>query len=508
MKNHKCLYSLGCLLCFFCLLGSCSLSEELDKIKGITAIQASGSFNANIVDASLLLKDLISTDNLDLKANALTGDYSFGFESNSNYNIETVTFPKVSINPLVVTLPAQFSNPLVPIPAGEYTLQKVISTFNIETPKMGTTIFPAGANIAVIKLKSGAIITLNLNNEFNLGARIKVTIPNLTKNGLAYSKTFDNIAGNTISNLIINDISGYTLSTNGMSIEIETTIIKASIAPISGSKMSFSTTIDIADHHESIEGFFGELVLKPDPIVVNVALPAGFKKITTSDMIIKEIVVIVTVSKNNLTLPFDIEMLSEGITLEKTTLAANSIFQFKIKNLNILNLPQLKLTPVVTLNKGLTSGINKITDISALTFNAKVDVPMDITAKDLSYGQEGANSFYEDTTKESDFEFKEGKISVLGSINSDLPLGATVQVYYRSIANGPDLLSLFDSPIVVNSGDNKFNVSVTKEKLDLIKTYPLNDIRVTLNGSGKINSGQRMIFKIGLAAKGTITVKI
>lgn len=506
MKIHKRFYLLGCLKCFFCLLGSCSLSEELDKIKGITAIEASGSFNANIINDVLLLKDLISTDNLDLKANAVTGDYSFGFENNSNYKIETVIFPKISINPLVVTLPASYTS--TPIPAGEYDLQKVTSSFAIETPKMGTTIFPAGANIAVIKLKSGAKITLNLNNEFNLGARIKVTIPNLTKNGLAYSKTFDNIAANTISNLIIDDISGYILSTNGMSIEIENTIKKTSSAPITGSKMSFSTTIDIADHHESIEGFFGELELKPDPIVVNVALPAGFKKITTSDMIIKETVITITVSKNNLTLPFDIDMLSEGLTLEKTTLEANSIFQFKIKNLNILNIAQLKLTPVVTLNKGLTSAINKITDISALTFNAKIEVPMDITAKDLSYGQEGANSFYKATTKESDFEFKEGKISVIGSVNSDVPLGATVQVYYRNIANGPDSLSLFDSPIVINSGDNNFNVAVTKEKLDLIKTYPFNDIRVTLNGSGKINSGQRMIFKVGLAAKGTITVKI
>ena len=510
MKIQKRFYLLGSLLCFFCLLFSCSLSEELDKIKGITSIQATGSFNANIVNDILFLKDLISTDNLDLKENALTGDYSFGFENTSNYKVESVVFPKINTSAFEVTLPSEYTNPNIPIAADEYVLPKVTSAFTLETPTIGTAGFPSGFKISVIKLKTGAKITLNLNNELSLGARIKVTIPKLIKNGLAYSKTFENIATNSISNLILDDLNGYSLNTDGvMGVEVETTIKKTSIAPITGSKMSFSTTIDIADHHESIEGFFGELELKPDPIVVNVALPAGFKKITTSDMIIKETVITITVSKNNLTLPFDLDLTGEGITLEKTIIATNSIFQFKIKNLNILNLAQLKLTPVVTLNKGLTSGINKITDISTLTFTAKVDVPMDITAKDLSYEQEGANSFYEAVIKESDFEFKEdGQISLMGSINSEIPLDATVQVYYRSIANGPDLLSLFDSPIVIKSGDNTFNVAVTKEKLDRIKKYPFQVIKLTLNGSGKINSNQKISFKIGLAAKGTFTLKI
>ena len=361
MKIQKRFYLLGSLLCFFCLLFSCSLSEELDKIKGITAIQATGSFNANIVNDILFLKDLISTDNLDLKENPLTGDYSFGFENTSNYKVESVVFPKIYTSAFEVTLPSEYTNPNIPIPAGEYVLPKVTSAFTLETPTIGTAGFPSGFKISVIKLKTGAKITLNLNNELSLGARIKVTIPKLIKNGLAYSKTFENIATNSISNLILDDLNGYSLNTDGvMGVEVETTIKKTSIAPITGSKMSFSTTIDIADHHESIEGFFGELELKPDPIVVNVLLPAGFKKITTSDMIIKETLITITVSKNNLTLPFDIDMLSEGITLEKTIIATNSIFQFKIKNLNILNLAQLKLTPVVTLNKGLTSGINRL----------------------------------------------------------------------------------------------------------------------------------------------------
>ena len=509
MKIQNRFYLLSSLTCFFCLLVSCSLSEELDKIDGITSIQATGSFNANILNETLYLKDLITTDNLDLKENTLTGDYSFGFEDSSDYKIETVVFPKISISPLVVSLPTLYTNPFIPVPVGEYILPKTTSAFNLETPTIGTTVFPAGFKISVIKLKTGAKINLNLNNEFNLGARIKVTIPKLIKNGLVYSKTFDNIAANKISDLIIDDLNGYSLNSDGvMGVEIETTIKKTSVAPISGSKMSFSTTIDIADHHESIEGFFGEIVLKPNPILVDVALPAGLKKITTSDMIIKETVITMTVSKNNLTLPFDLDMVWEGITLEKTTIANNSIFQFKILNLNILNLAQLKLTPKVTLNKGLTSGTNKIMDISTLTFNSKVDVPMDITAKDLSYEQEGDNSFYEASIKESDFEFKEGKISLMGSINSDIPLGASVQVCYRSIANGPDLLSLFDNPIEIKLGETKFDVTVTKEKLDLIKTYPFQVIKVTLNGSGKINSGQTISFKIGMAAKGTFTAKI
>ena len=508
MKGHNRFYLLGSLSCFFCFFVSCSLSEELDKINGITSIQASGSINANVLNDTIYLKDLITTDNLDLKENAVTGDYSFGFEKNSNYKIESVVFPKININPLFVTLPPQYMNPLIPIPIGEYVLPKVINTFNLETPTIGTSIFPNGYNITVIKLKPGAKITLNLNNEFNLGGRIKVTIPKLMKNGVAYSKIIDNIAANTISNFIIDDISGYALYNEAMSIEFETTINKTSINPISGSKMSFSTTIDIADHYEYIEGFLGEIVLKPDPILIDVSMPAGFKKITTSDMIIKEAIITLTVSENNFILPFDLDLESDGISLEKTTITNNAIFQFKIHNLNLLNLAELKLTPTVTLNKGLTSGINKLMDISTLTFNAKVDVPMDITAKDLSYEQEGDNLFYEAGIKESDFEFKDGKICLIGSVNSDIPLGASIQVCYRSTANGNDLLSLFDNPVGIKLGETLFDVTVTKEKLDLIKTYPFQVVKITLNGSGKINSSQKISFKIGLAAKGTITVKI
>ena len=121
---------------------------------------------------------------------------------------------------------------------------------------------------------------------------------------------------------------------------------------------------------------------------------------------------------------------------------------------------------------------------------------MDIQAKDLAFEQEGDNSFYEAVIKESDFEFKDGKISLMGSINSEIPLDASLEVYYRNTTNGDDLLSLFEKPIEIKSGDNSFNVSVTKEKLDRIKKYPFQVIKVTLNGSGEIKSNQEIKFKI------------
>ncbi len=505
MKSQNLFFLLGGLSC---LLVSCSLSQELDKIDSITSVEATGSLNANVLNETLYLKDLITSDNLDLKENPLTGDYSFGFENTSNYKVESVVFPKINTSPQSVTLPPAYTNPLIPVPVGEYILPKSTSTFTLQTPTIGTAGFPAGFKISVIKLKTGAKITLNLNNELSLGARIKVTIPKLTKNGLVYSKTFENIAAQSIANLILDDLNGYSLNTDGiMSVEVETTIKKTSIVPITGSKMTFSIEIDIADRHESVEGFFGEIILKPEPISVNVALPAGLKKITTSDMIIKETVITLTVSNNNLTVPFDLDLTGEGINLVKTT-ALNGIFQFKILNLNILNLAQLKLTPKVTLNKGLTSGSNKIMDTSTLTFKAKIEVPMDITAKDLIYEQEEDNSFYEAIVNESDLDLKAGKISIVGSIISEIPLGASVQVYYRNTANGADLLSLFESPIAIKLGETKIEATVTKEKLDLIKKYPFQVIKLTLNGSGKINSNQKISFKIGLAAKGTFSVKI
>lgn len=505
MKSQNLFYLLGGLSC---LLVSCSLSQELDKIDSITSVQATGSINANVLNETVYLKDLISSDNLDLKVNPLTGDYSFGFENTSNYKVESVVFPKINISPLVATLPSQYANPFIPIPAGEYALPKATSAFSIETPTIGTVGFAPGYKISVIKLKTGAKITLNLNNELSLGARIKVTIPKLIKNGLAYTKTFDNIAPKSIVNLVLDDLNGYSLNADGvMSVEVETTLKKTSLDPITGSKMTFSTTIDIADRYESVEGFFGEIIVKPDPILVNVVLPDGFKKITSSDMIIKETLITLTVSKNNLTLPFDLDLSYEGVDLAKTT-SANGVFQFKILNLNVLNLAQLKLIPKITLNKGLTSGINKIMDTSTLTFKAEIEVPMDITAKDLAYEQADENSFYEATVKESDFDFKEGKISLIGAIVSEIPMGASVQVYYRNTASGADLLSLLDTPIAIKLGETKLDAALTKEKLDLIKKYPFQVIKITFNGSGKINSNQKISFKIGLAAKGTFSSKI
>lgn len=505
IRNH--FYFVCSLICFFGLLVSCSLSGEIDKINSIKSIEATGSFNSNVLRDTLYLKDLITKDNLDLKENILTGDYSFGFENSSDYKVESIIFPKININPFVIALPPEYLNPIIPVPAGQYVLPIVKSSFSLETPKIGVTSLPVGFNIAVIKLKTGAKISLTLNNEFNIGAKIKVTVPKLVKNGLAYSKIFDNIAANSISNLILDDLNGYSLHTDGMGIEIETIIKKTSIAPIIGTKMNFSTTIDIASYHESVEGFFGEVILNPDPLSVNISLPDGFKKNANSDMIIKEVTITLTVTKNNLILPIDLDLIGEGITVEKQATSAN-IFEFKIYNLNVLNLDQLKLTPVVTLNKGLTSGSNKLLDISSFNFNAKVEIPMDVTAKDLTFEQEGDNTLFEAVIKESDFEFKDGKVRLLGSINSEIPLGASVQVYYRSAVNGADLLTLFNTPIEIKSGKTELDVEVTTDKLDHIKKYPFQVIKVTLNGSGKINSNQKISFNIGIAAKGTFISKI
>ena len=513
MKIHSRFYLLGSLSCFFVLLVSCSLSDELDKISDINTIEATGSFNANVLNETLNLSELITQDNLDLKEDPKTGDYSFGFENSSDYKIESVIFPQKRFNLLPVTLPPEYTNPLISVLTGDIDLPEVISSFSLETPKIGDTDFPVGFKINEIKLKTGAKISLVLKNEFNLKARITVTITNLTKNGSPYSKVFDNIRADDTSNLEINDLDGYSLYTSGeMEIKIATTIIKTSSGPITGDKMTFSTTIDIADHHESVKGFFGKIVLNPDPIAVDVKLPDGFVKNSNSDMIIKEAVITLTVDKKDLTFPIDLDLTGEGITIVKTPTedltSDTNIFEFKIKNLPILNLAQLKLTPIVTLNKDLSSGYNELKDISSLTFNAKVDIPMNIKATNLTFEQKGDNSLFEAEIKESDFEFKNGEVRLSGSINSGIPLSASVQVYYKDDTNILPILTLFDNPIEIKLGDNNFEVSVTAKKLDDIKKYPIQVIKVTLNGSGEIKSNQEIKFKIGIKAKGTITTKI
>ena len=521
MKIHSRFYLITSWSTFFVLMASCSLSEELDKISDINSIEATGSFNANVLNETLNLSELITQDNLDLKED-LKGNYSFGFEKSSDYKIESIIFPKITANTVEVKLPLD-SNPSVP--AGEYPLEPPLtSTFSIPKPTIGDTDFPEGFKINKIKLKTGAKISLILINEFNSKARITVTIPNLTIGGLPYSKVFDNIAAGVTSNLEINDLDGYLLDTSGeMGIEIATTIIKNFSGPITGDKMTISTTIDIADHHEFVEGFFGEIVLNPDPITVNVDLPDGFvKDATSSEMIIKEAKITLTVDKKDLTLPIDLDLIYNGTSLQKTVVGDSLKFTIK-ENLNILQLDQLVLTPIVTLNKASSSGFNKLMDSSSLIFNAKVDIPMDITVKDLIFKQEVKNSLFEAEIKESDFEFKEGKVSLLGSVSNQIPLGAFVEVWYSDIENGNIGELLFDEAIEIKQGTGKLetvipevyervetilNVEVTKEKLDRIKKYPFQVVKVKLNGEGKIKSTQGIKFKIGIKAKGTLTTKI
>ena len=522
MKIHSRFYLLGSLSCFFVLLVSCSLSDELDKISDINTIEATGSFNANVLNETLKLSDLITQDNLDLNKDS-EGNYSFGFEKSSDYKIKSIIFPKITANTVEVKLPLEYSNPSVP--AGEYPLlPPVTSAFSIPKPTIGDTDFPEGFKINEIKLKTGAKISLILINEFNLKARITVTIPNLTIGGLPYSKVFDNIPAGVPSNLEINDLDGYSLDTSGeMGIKIATTIIKTSSGPITGDKMTISTEIDIADHHKSVEGFFGEIVLNPDPITVDVDLPDGFvKDATSSEMIIKEAKITLTVDKKDLTLPIDLELIYNGTSLQKTVVGNSLEFTIK-ENLNILQLDQLVLTPIVTLNKASSSEFNKLMDSSSLTFNAKVDIPMDITVKDLIFKQEVKNSLFEAEIKESDFEFKEGKVSLLGSVSNQIPLGAFVEVWYSDIENGNIGELLFDEAIEIKQGTGKLetvipevyervetllNIEVTKEKLDRIKKYPFQVVKVKLNGDGKIKSNQEIKFKIGIKAKGTLTTKI
>ena len=50
MKIHSRFYLITSWSTFFVLMASCSLSEELDKISDINSIEATGSFNANVLN--------------------------------------------------------------------------------------------------------------------------------------------------------------------------------------------------------------------------------------------------------------------------------------------------------------------------------------------------------------------------------------------------------------------------------------------------------------------------
>lgn len=522
MKNFKRFYSLGTTaIALGVLTASCGISDELDKINSIESVQAKGSLNANILDATWSLKNIIPTDELELKE-LPDGTYSLGFETSSDFQIGNTEFP--SIEKTTNTIPLIFLNSSPEYngkPSGTYyDLDPLDITFEIPKPEIGNSKISDNFKIEEVVLKQGAKIILDLgfSNDCNASVKAEVTIPSLTKNNAAYTKTF--YANNGSAQFVMGDLEGYTLNTDpnikikvGLGVQKNNTLVTGEITP--------AFTIQIGSNTKSVKGFFGETELTSDPIETPISLPDLIKGNDDSQMTIREATIAVSVQKNGFTIPTDLDFgggnlcyyknNSQGkpINLERVVTGDPNTYKFKIKDINVMNIEKLVLNPKVTLNKGLTSGSNMITDQASINYGVNAQVPFDFKIENLVFEEEGENPFKDVSLEEEDYQIIDGRVMLKGIVNSELPIKAVLQAYYRNEKEDNTYLSpLFDTPIIINSGSNDFNVVITKEKLDIIKQFPYQAIQLRLDGTGSIKSSQKVTFKVGVAAKGTFKVKV
>lgn len=521
MKIPNRFYSLTAVIVVFSSLTSCGLSDQLDKLNSIKTVEGTASFNANLLNQTWLLKDFIPSDQLQVKEQ-VDGSYNLGFETSSNYVLDKVMFPVGQLNPTDIPL-----TPLNLLP--EYTNTSVGSyfempPFNIDVqipkPSIGDTSFSSDFKIEYIKLRTGAKVSLTLDINSNSGSFVTIEIPSLTKNGVVYKKDFGPIEGSQTTTLVMNDLDGYLLSTDPqISLVIKHKIRRIS-SPIMGNiKATFS--LDIADHYENIQGFFGEMSLSVDAVEVPISISDLIKGTADSEMVIKEAVVTIGVSKSGFTIPTDLDFtegaqcyyindnVAKPITITQLSGVDPDTYIVKINNLNVLNIEKIVFHPKVTLNKGLTSGNNFITDSATVNYTVNAEVPLDVKAKGLMFETEDDNPFTDVTLDDEDFQVQNGQVLVKGSVSSEIPLGAKLQVFYRNISNDNTYLSpLFEAPITITNGTTSFETIVTKAKLDVIKQYPYQVLQLTLDGSGAIKSTQKITFKVGVAARATVKAKV
>lgn len=199
----------------------------------------------------------------------------------------------------------------------------------------------------------------------------------------------------------------------------------------------------------------------------------------------------------------------------KTITAVNSdasnVFKFKIKDLNIIDLDSMKLAPSVTINKGLTTGSNILTDKAKINFKLNMNVPLDIKADDLSFEKAIGNKLPNKNIEDyADVEIIGGKATLIGTIASEIPMGGKVQIYFKNKTtdNDENAGALFDEPFEFISGTKNFAITITKEKFDILKKYKYQIMKVTCNGDGAIRSDQTVRVRIGFSSKGTIKAKI
>lgn len=510
------------------LVASCTLTDELDKLSEIESVQASGTFNANVLDETWTLDTLTkqTSASKEIKKND-QGVYEMGVENKDSQPVEKFKFPSIDINS-IKDIPLNALNYLP-----EYTETEVGKTImapatlvdvELSTPKTTDNSTSPDFKLNEIKLINGAQIRLNVTNYSNTESGLIIKIPSITKNGVAYSKKFEGIqSSNTPQVLLIKDLDGYILAPNTEN-KITVSILPFIIKPLDPVRdfLKINMTIDIADNYSHMKGFFGELKIPMDELAFPVEMPSILGSMKNGVLTLKEALITATLDNEGFQFPIDLKLGSSMTCyykgkdpIVKTITAVNSdasnVFKFKIKDLNIIDLDSMKLAPSVTINKGLTTGSNILTDKAKINFKLNMNVPLDIKADDLSFEKAIGNKLPNKNIEDyADVEIIGGKATLIGTIASEIPMGGKVQIYFKNKTtdNDENAGALFDEPFEFISGTKNFAITITKEKFDILKKYKYQIMKVTCNGDGAIRSDQTVRVRIGFSSKGTIKAKI
>ncbi|MBY0244948.1 MAG: hypothetical protein K2Q03_05785 [Sphingobacteriaceae bacterium] len=505
-------------------ISSCSLNEEIDKIKAIEKTEITTAINSTILNDTLALKNLLSKSDVNLKENT-DKSITFSYNTDSNIPIDKIDFPEIPM-----ALPIAFSlnnfdlnDNYKKASVGDYVpVDKLSNDFDLNNPNIGSVTLPNNSKIKSILLKTGAKISIDLsNNGFTVNKPIQVivTLPTTIKNNVAYTKTFT-IPNFTNQTLSITDLDGYNMSTatiaNGSpTIPVDITVaVQKSAGQVSGA-ISATPKINIRSNYDSVEGFFGKVTLDTPPVETPIEIPM---KNLTGSLAFKKLKFFIVLDPIGLEIPFSLNLAGSSISFNGGTTPNVNItgkkyftgtkkdsIEIDVENINILQLNKIILKPEVIFNESNTGTVTNIFKSNAnIKFTTRVEAPLDITTSGLSFVQEGDNAFSDSNTK--DIDISNAEIKLKGFIKSTLPLGAEVQVHYSNVSNGAKLDKLFDTPIAIENGVEKpLNIMVSMDKFNALKKFKYQIVEVKLKDGGAFKTDQNIIMKLNIATKATAT---
>jgi hypothetical protein len=511
-------YSLITSILTILFFNSCGISDELDKINSIDSVEASGSIIAAVIEVDMPLSKFMPASSITKKG--ADGVYSLTYNTSSNYEIENINIPVFSSKPAEMNLNRlNYFPEYKKTPKNTYfNVPEQTMSFDIASLILEKNILPDNAAIKSLTLKTGAQINFTLDVDSNSLSVITINIPSLIKDGITYSKTLEPVTGTQIFNYS-DDIGGYTLNLNpNITTGIQLSVNKTA-APANGT-VKTSIGFNIGQNYEGINGFFGEMELPTKQISIPISVPSNFKGGFDSEMTINEATITVHVNKTGLKVPVDLNFSSglcyyQGNNMPKPidliSVPNNNpdSYTFKIKNFNILNIDKLILNPIITINKGITSGENTLNDLAKISYDVSVDAPLALTAKKLTTEKIIHNKLYNSKIDDNGTEFVNGNLLIKGTVDSQITFDTSLQIYHRNdINDNTYLVPLFDIPILLKKGSNKFELTISKQKYDEIRSYEHQVFQLTLNGSDIVNENQKIKFKATADLNGTVKTRL